>query len=258
MKRNSLIYFILFVCSLVLGYSVSTSFYHPSLDLLPDTGQLVASTSLNSMETMDNGQRSILLIQTSSLNTPDPQLEGMWLATYFASDTTIQLLPIYPEAKPAATGFEQELTRAFSLEKQNGNRVLGQEFKDELKRENYWWSAYIVFDEVVTTGLFDRIGGIELNGKTLSGAQAVQAVASAQIDPREAYTTQIAMLQSACHKIQGITPEVNLSKLSSISSRYILTDLDPSQLQAEVLSFYSNHRKPTCRFPTLEISGLVH
>jgi hypothetical protein len=257
MKKNSLIYFIIFICSLVLGYTVSTSFYHPNLDLLPGTLRLVASGSQNSIETMNNGQRSILLINATSLNKPNPHLESIWLATYFTSDTTIQLLPIYPAVTSAMTVFEQELALTFGLDKQNGALVLDQDFMDILKNDNYWWSGYIVVDEVAMAGLFNLLGGIELNGRNFTGEQAAEKFPVVQGDPQKATSSQIAILQSACHKIQEITPNPDLPQLSSLLPPHILTDLDSSQLQTEMQSFYSNHRKPTCRFPTLEISGVV-
>jgi hypothetical protein len=219
--------------------------------------RLVATGSQNSIETMNNGQRSILLINATSLNKPNPHLESIWLATYFTTDTTIQLLPIFPAGTQPISDFEEQLDHSFNLDKQNGALILDQDFINVLKNSNYWWSGYIVFDEVAMTKIFNLIGGIDLNGRTLTGEQVVEEFSMLLDNPQEAYSSRIALLQSACHKFQEITPDPDMPQLISLLPNHFITDLDSSQLQTEMQSLYSTTRKPTCKFPTLEISQVV-
>jgi hypothetical protein len=256
MKNHSLLYFLIFICSLVLGYSVSTRFYQTTLDILPSSVRAFATGRQNTIETMINGQRSILLISTTSINTPNPHLESIWLATYFSTDTTIRLLPIFPAGNQPISDFEKQLDYSFKLDKPSGTLVLNKEFINVLKNDNYWWSGYIVFDEVALTNIFNLIGGIELNGRTLTGDQIVKEFPKVLDNPQGAFSSQIAMLQSTCSNFQKITPD--MPQLSSLLPNHIITDLDSNQLQTEMQSLFASGRKPTCRFPTLEISQVVH
>jgi hypothetical protein len=258
MKNHSVLYFLIFICSLVLGYCVSTRFYGPNLNLRPSTMRLVATGSQNSIETMKNGQRSILLIGATSINTPNPHLESIWLATYFSTDPTIRLLPIFPAGNRPISAFEQQLARDFNLGRTNGIPALNRDFIKDLSNNNYWWSGYIVFDEVALTRIIDLMGGIDLKGRILSGAELVKELPIGLDHPQEAYSSQMAIFQSACHKFQALTSGPGMSELGSLLPKHILTDLNPSQLQTEMQFLFTRQRNPTCRFPTLEISQVVH
>jgi hypothetical protein len=257
MKNHSLLYFSIFIGSLVLGYSISTKFYPANLDILPGTVRLVAEGSRTSIDSLDNGQRSILLISATSLQTPNPHLESIWLATYLASDTTIRLLPVYPTGKPSLSDFEQQLDSSFNFVQGNSAQVLTQDFVEVLKKDNYWWSGYVVFDEVAFSRIINDIGGIELNGRPLTGEQAVIGLAKLSDNPQRGFPSQVVVLQSVCHKFQEISPSLDLSQLVTLLPNHIYTDLDSYQLQTEMQSLFSNERKPTCRFPTLEMSQVV-
>ena len=257
MKNHSLLYFSIFICSLVLGYSISTKFYPANLDILPKTVRLVVEGSHTSINSLDNGQRTILLISTTSLQTPNPHLESIWLATYLASDTTIRLLPVYPTGKQSLSDFEQQLDSSFNFVHGKGAQVIAQEFVDVLKKDNYWWSGYVVFDEVAFSRLINDIGGIEVNGRPLTGEQAVNGFVKSSDNPHGGYSSQVAVIQSVCHKFQKISPSLDISQLVTLLPNHIYTDLDSYQLQTEMQSLFSDERKPTCRFPTLEMSQVV-
>jgi hypothetical protein len=258
MKNHSLLYFLIFICSLVLGYTVSTRFYNTSLDILPSSKQAITSGSQNSIETMNNGQRSILLISAKSINEPNPQLQGIWLVTYFSTGTTIQLLPIFPDGNKPSSDFVEQLIHSFNLDKLNGVRALNQDFINLLKNDNYWWSGYIVVDEVAMTRIINLIGGIDKNGKILKGDQVVEEFPNLLDNPQDSYSSQIVILQSACHKFLEISPNLDMPQLLSLLPNHILTDLDSNQLQSEMQSMFAGGRIQTCRFPMLEISQVIH
>jgi hypothetical protein len=258
MKNHSLLYFLIFICSLVLGYSVSTRFYHANSYIPPNSMRLVPTGSQNSIETMNNGQRSILLISAKSINTSNQHLDSIWLATYFSTDTTIRLLPIFPAGNKLISDLERQLSHSFNLEKTNGKMVLNQDFITVLKNDNLWWSGYIVFDEVALTKLFNIIGGVNLNGRTLTGEQLVTLLPKMLDNPQDAFSSQIVIFQSACNKFQEIASNLDMPQISSLLANHIFTDMNSSQLQTEMQALYTKERKPTCRFPTLEISQVFH
>jgi hypothetical protein len=258
MKNHSLLYFLIFICSLMLGYSISIRFYPTTLDIRPSTLHLAASGNQNPIETMKTGQRSMLLISATAIDMAHTELKGIWLASYFTTDTTIQLLPIYPTGNPLHTNFEQQLTQSFGFVKRNKTLVVNQTFINLLKNENYWWSGYIVFDESAMKQISNLINGNNLALNTLTDRTGVEESSNTVLDSQAAFATQIALLQSVCQKFREISVNAGLLSLYSKLPKHTVTDMDPSQLQDEVQSFFSQERKPTCRFPTMEISMFVH
>jgi hypothetical protein len=253
MKNHSILNLLVFTCFLVVGYSFSTRFYQAEYGILPSSIRLVTIGSQNTIETMNNGQRSILLVSTDSINTANPHLESIWLATYFTSDTTIRLLPIFPTGDEPITDFEKQLNHSFNINKKNGTLLLDQKFIKVLGDNNYWWSEYFIFDEIALTKLFNLLGGIEMNGNKLSGEQALNELPKVLDNPRDAFSSQVAILQSACHKFTEINQNPDMSQIISLLPDHILTGLDIDQLQTELGSMYSSGHNLTCRFPTLEI-----
>ena len=254
MKNYSLFYFGIFICALVVGYTFSARFYPSDFNLLSGSLRVVRASNEKSIATMSNGQRSLLLVTASSLTSLNPDLESLWLATYFPSDSNIRLLPIFPAGDQALSELESQLVRSFKLEKVNGRLALDEDFLNVLAAENYWWSGYIVLDDVAMTELFDLLGGIELKGQTLNGEQVLRASPSALDHPAEAYSYQIAILQSACIHLAQIMTEADLTQLNLILPRHMLTDLEPDQLKMEIQSLLASDRQPACKFPLLEKS----
>jgi hypothetical protein len=256
MRNHTTLNFLVFTCFLLVGYTFSTRFYQTGYGILPSTIRLVTAESQNSIDAMNNGQRSILAISATSIDTSNPQLQSIWLVTYFTSNTTIQLLPIYPSGGNLISGFEKQLDHSFDLNKKNGTFLLDQEFIQLLEENNYWWSGYLIFDEAALTEIFTRLGGIELNGKKLSGEQALNSLPEVLDNPHDAFSFQVAILQSACHKFMEKNQDTELSQIISPLPDHILTDLDFKQLQMELETLYSSGHNLNCRFPTLEITRI--
>ncbi len=254
MKNHSLLNFLVFTCFLVFGYSVSSRFYQPDYGILHNTSRPVTTGSQYPIETLNNGQRSFLLIGTTALATSNPHLESIWLATYFSSDTTIRLLPIFPSGDNSPSVFEKQLNLSFGLNKKTGKLALDQDFTKLLENNNYWWSGYFIFDEVALTKIINLLGGIERNGNTLTGEQSVKEFPEVLEYPQDALSSQIAILQSVCRKFSGSSANLDMSQIVSLFPNHIFTSLDSNQLQTEMETLYSSSNYLTCRFPTLEIS----
>ncbi len=258
MKNHSLLFFGIFICSLVVGYTFSTRFYPSDFNLLSGSLKVVSASNQRPINTMSNGQRSILLISTSSLSSLHPHLESVWLATYFPTDTFIRLLPIFPAGDQTISELESQLVNSFNFKKANGRLNVNQNFLDILAAENYWWSGYIVLDNVAMAQTFDLLGGIELKGQKLTGEQVLSELPDVQDDPSNAYSYQIAILQSACKQFAQLATKLDLSDANFLLPRHLITDLEPEQIKQEIQSFTASGREPTCKFPLLEQSQIVH
>lgn len=256
MKLSSVINFLIFTCFLVIGYTFSLRFYQPDASNVLSPVKIVAAESQNSIQAMKNGQRTLMFISASNLDSLNQRLESVWLATYFPSDTTLQWLPIFPAGDATLSEFEQDLLNSFKLNKQVGGIIIDPGFLHVLQENNYWWSGYILLDETSLAKIFTQLGGIDLNGKTLYGAQVVSELLSEAENPRNAYSSQVALIQSICHKFSQVDTKLVVTQLQSMIPDHILTDLDARMLKAEFDALYSNKHNPTCRFPTLEVSRI--
>ncbi len=256
MKNHPVLSLLVFTGFLVMGYTFSIRYYQSSALILAASAKGVTSESQNAIKTMDNGQRSILLIGASSISASDPQLEAIWLASYIPSQGSIQLFPIFPADNSESSDFETLLDHSFMLSEQEDGLHLDSSFVSLLEQHNYWWSGYLIFDDTALAKIFDLFGGIELNGKIMAGTKVLDELRKAAASPQEAYASQVTILQSLCHKMAQNNMSPILYRLISLIPDHILTDLDSSQLLAEVDTLYSSRGNPTCRFPTLEISRI--
>ena len=257
MKNHFLSCFLIFICSLVVGYAFSIKLYHLNINILSVNISPGTNSSSKSIPTLGDGQRNILLVTTTSVNTLKPKLQGIWLVTYLPTDSNIRLLPIYPADDSNLSALDEQLNTAFGLHTENGSFDLDQDFTDLLKRENFWWSGYLIFDDVALTKIINLLGGIQMNGQTFSREQVMTDLHASIENPNAAYDTEVAILQSACHRISSIDPNPDISQFLFSNARHLLSDLDPSQLRSEIEFLFQNGHRPICRFPTLEISQMI-
>jgi hypothetical protein len=255
MKSHSWLNFLVFTCFLVIGYSFSARFYAHGTSILPETPRVLAGNE-NSIDSMPNGQRSLLLISTSSLDTAASRLESIWLVSYIPSESPLRIMPVYPSSIGQATPFDDQLRTTFKLTRSNGSLIPDQAFLETLQSSNYWWSGYFIFDAQAFSSLVSQalqtstqgnnILAVEENGNYLDIFGRTTAGSS----------VQLGLLQSACQKFFKTGQGVSLSQLLSLLPGHYLTDLQPELIQQEWDSLYSGEQNPTCRFPTLEISRL--
>lgn len=254
MRNHPVLNFLVFTCFLVVGYTLSIRFYQPDAAFLSSSFDKVTMEQQPGIAALDNGQRSILLVGASAINTTSPHLESLWMVTYLPSDTTIRLLPIFSSGEKSISSLGRQLELSFSLRKEAGGHKLGKDFLSLLEKNNYWWSGYIIYDEVSFTNITELLGGTQDNGITIADYQILSDVPNVMEDPANGYSEQISIFQSLCHKFLTIDTKPDTTQLSTIISDHIFTDMDANQLQMELETLFSNHQVRTCRFPTLEIS----
>jgi len=254
MRNPIIMNFLLFIGFLVLGYSVSTRFYQSDYDDLFNSSGLVVTTSSYSIQSLNNGQRNILLIGVNTIDINKAQLESLWLVTYLPTDSNIQMLPIFPSGNGAVSDFENHLLRSFKLDNMNGNPILDQDFIKLLKNNNFWWSGYIVIDHVAAMEILSILGKVNENGEIISGDQLNNEHSEVIDNPQKAFAIQLALMQTACHGLSGLSPNPDLQQLLLLSPTHLITDLDLNQLLLEWKTLLLNQQIPNCKFPTLEIS----
>jgi hypothetical protein len=255
-KNTITLNFILFISFLVVGYSVSTKFYHSDYIGLSKASSLMITSSSNSIKSLNNGQRNILLIGVNSIGTSETQLESIWLVTYLPSDPTLRMFPVFPAGNETFSDFENQLYQSFDLDNTNDGLVLGQEFNKVLENNNFWWSGYFILDHVAMTEVLNLFKETAVKGEISSKKQLIQEIPQAIDDPRKAFSIQLAIMQTACKKLSGLTQNPDWSLVTPLIPTHILTDMDFHQFMLEWEASFSSGQSPTCRFPTLELSGI--
>jgi hypothetical protein len=252
MKNHSLLNFFIFTSFLVLGYWISTKFFRAEYGIASSSMSLISTRQPNSVDTLNNGQRNILLIGSSKISNAHPQLESIWLVTYFISEPTIRLLPIFPSGEETSSNFEGQLDRSFDLINEHGTLQLSPEFINTLESNNFRWSSYLVLDKYAARKIIDLLGGIVLNGETTSGDQAIRELPDAIENPQEAFSYQVNVMQATCRKLSDVTSQPDWSQVVSLIPDHAITDLSSDQFLIEWENLLAKEN-PSCNFPTLEI-----
>jgi hypothetical protein len=256
MKNPITLNFLLFIGFLVIGYSVSTKFYHSDFGEISNASILMTTGGSKSIQSLNNGQRNILLIGVNTINASEAQLESLWLVTNLSSDSILRMLPIFPSGNETISDFEYNLYRSFKLEKQNGNLALDQQFIRVLEENNYWWSGYFVIDHVAMKKFMNLLGKADDNGEIIYRVQLIEEIPEAIEDPKKAFSIQLAIMQIACQRLAGLSQNPDLSQVIMLSPTHLLTDLDLYQFRTEWKKLFSDEHNPNCMFPTLEQSWI--
>jgi hypothetical protein len=256
MKNPITMNFMLFISFLVIGYSVSTRFYHPEYSEQYNASRMMFSTSINSIRALENGQRNFLLIGVNTLEPSEAQLESLWLVTNLPPDTTLQFLPILSAGNETDSDFKYQLYSLFKLEKKNDNLALALDFMEILKENNYWWSGYIVIDHSAMQDIINRLEKSKVNSEFFSRNQRKDEDLSIVGSPQNSFSIDLTLIQTACQILSEFSQNPDLFNNLLLDSNHVATDLDRNQLLLEWNALSSNDQSLNCRFPTLEFTLL--
>gem|GEM_PF-5107845 len=253
MKNIFTMNFVLFISFLVVGYAVSTKFYHPNSAYANAPG-LSISTDPNSIQVMKNGQQSFLLMFVDKLDPDLAHLESLWLVTNLPPAASLQVFPIYPTARESITTFEIHLLQSFKLDRKNEHLTIDQETINFLKANNYWWSGYFIIESNSLPLILDTLIPFDDNGEVANNHQFIRDPDGVINDTHNGFSNQLLRMQNICNRLSGLTQ--NPASIGDIltSSDLLVTDLEPGQFEVEWNKFLTAKQNLNCTFPTLEIS----
>jgi hypothetical protein len=252
MKNYFSVSFLLFIGFLVIGYSVSTLLYRANY-----TGTAVAQTNsaqrYPSIQTLENGQRSILLVVVDKIAPSESKLTGLWLITYLPTDPTMNLFPILPSGNNSVPDNEQRFYQTFSLTTENGHLGLDKVFIEELTKNNYWWSGYVIVDQAALQMINESayLAGGDLKLADLMGMNFDPD--NPLIDRQTAYFAQVDLAQTLCDLFSKSLLDANWSNIEPVILDHVYTDLDSKQLAFEWETVFTNGQNLKCIFPTLQV-----
>jgi hypothetical protein len=200
---------------------------------------------------LPDGERIILVIGTDRLDITQPQLESIWLLTYYLQNKPIQLIPLYPSATTTASALETNLLNSFSMVNHGDQVVVNPDFLDLLSENNFWFSGYVVIDQTAASQLINLIGGLQTDRGSLSGEQILRELPRTSENPLAALTQQAVLLGRACQTLSRRNEQPQWSIAWELIPDHLITDLDPIQLIAEYQSIGSGPTPLSCEFPTI-------
>jgi hypothetical protein len=213
----------------------------------------------NSLHTLNNGQRSLLLIGVDSIETSKPELKSLWLVTYLPSDPTINFFPILPSGTAILSDREDQILRSFALlrifdlNNKNFKLVPGQKFSQVLEENNYWWSGYFIYDQAGIMGILDLLN-LKPAEEENSMRHQILETPDAVTDSEKDFSSQLVILQSVCHVLGELTQNQEISQVATKISSHMASNLELQQIISEWETLFSNESAPNCRFPTLQVS----
>lgn len=225
-----------------------------------------ASTPVASL---GNGQRSLLFVTADNLENRKPRLQSVWLIIYAPPDPTLTFLPIFPElsSKPERLS---TLERSFRIERTAddlGSIRLAPSFLTTLQGQDIWWSGYILLDnvslehmerEIKTAGsVSPEANGTEEEGffaGLLSGKITTLPMFSSNATPEETIFADVAFYQKVCWGLsrgQDQNSFLALDKLFDVYPLHIMSDMDHTQVLAELENVRDHNGSISCEFPTV-------
>lgn len=197
------------------------------------------------------GQRNLLVIGVDRLEGDSAQLQSLWLVLYFPGRSPLTLMPLYPRQAGPERSEHADLAEAFSLDRSGEP---GPAFFERLRHEQVWWSGYLLLDEPTLAAFLDRLGGVDLGGAHLDGAQALAAIPRPWQDRQAALQGQTALLRAACQQVgTRLSSNQDLAGLVGGLARQVRSDLDIVETARDWLQAAGPLPSLECEFPLLDV-----
>ena len=209
------------------------------------------AAALPPIPTLDNGQRTILLINVTDLKADTVQLNSVWLISYFLPSANITLLPLYPTSSDAPV--EAQLADAFSFIEDHNGLKPNPNFLAVLQQKDIWWSGYLVLDETIFAQVIDALHGITLSGVHMTGSEAVEMLNLAEAGDHPPLARQTILLQEICWNVSTLAFQPDWAVFKHQVGSHILTDLDPTQVLSDWLTMLNQPGNLACEFPMTEL-----
>jgi hypothetical protein len=226
-----------FIISLLAGFSAGSLFFSKQ-NKAPEE----QTTDDNYDTSMPGDQESIWFIAVDRLTVSKPKIAGIWLLAYIPNYTSMKPLSLYPSND---TQKDAELARAFKM---TSDRKIDQDFWDYLKKHNHPSQDYIVFDEEAAVSIINIFGGVTLQGKRLSGLEALQQIPKTWDDPQGSLRGQVFIMDSICKSIfdKRVVPDMEI--LHKEIGKHISSNLDLSEKSREWQKLIANVNHNACDF----------
>jgi len=176
-------------------------------------------------------QQTILILGVDGLAETAPKLEAVWIATYRLPAKDLFLLGVPTDLKPDGDS-PNRLSDLFAWSAEGG---VDPAFIQELQLiVPLPMNAVVVLDEEGFGAIIDYLGGIEVNGAEMSGAQVISVVGLLRDNPPALLTTQQHFVEAMTARISSLDSNPNLSPLLELLPDHAFISVDVKVLVDEV------------------------
>jgi hypothetical protein len=228
-----------FLISLLAGFTAGTFFFQYKI-------KSAQTSSVNTgVNHFPGKQENIWIIVVDRLNIATPKIVGIWLFAYIPNYTSIKPLPLYPSDNSQQ---DADLVNAFRV---TSDRKVAPEFWNYLQNHNYPAQDYIVFDEIAVASIINIFGGVSVQGKHLSGLEALAQLPKTWDDPRGSLHGQITLMDSVCKSILNSHTFPDMFKLQIDVRKHITSNLDMGKKSKEWQTMIASGNRKVCDFVDL-------
>lgn len=211
-------------------------------------------------------QRNILVIGVNHLESPSPELEGVWLILYLPDMPRVTLMPIYPSVGRGLNGgqitTDFALAQNFKLDAQSKPDLA---FFEALSKKDIHWDNYLLLDEIALIDLIDFMGGLEklpgmneVQPEKITGVQTLAQLQPTIKSPEHALLSQMQIAQRLCRTPFSLgTSDERIPELFDTLGKHLVTDIQPSQVLADLKSMLPAGGNIVCEFPFLALLSSV-
>jgi hypothetical protein len=176
-------------------------------------------------------QQTIIVIGVDNLGRSKPVLEAIWFATYRLPAKDLFLFGMPIDLKPYGNSADQ-LSDLFTWDAARG---IEPSFVGALQEVvPLTPNAIIVLDEQGFGRVVDYLGGIEVNGAQMDGAQVVSVVGMLRDNPTALLSTQQHFVEAMAERVADMEDHPDLTPLLSIMPDHAFLSVDVKVLVDEI------------------------
>jgi hypothetical protein len=168
-------------------------------------------------------QQTIILLGVDDLGSSNPALEAVWFATYRLPAKDLFLFGMPTDLKPYDDSADR-LSGMFAWRSDSG---VDPDFIQALHEiVPLTPNAIVVLDEAGFAAVVDYLGGIEVNGAKMDGAQVVSVVGMLRENPAASLSTQQHFVEAMSKRVADLEEHPDLTPLLSILPEHGFLSVD--------------------------------
>lgn len=190
----------------------------------------------------------MLLIQVDDLSRKNPTLEAAWLLGYGSPREGLQFFPLLPSQASDGASRDAALVQVFAMDRAG---EVGDDFFRRLKKRNLAWSGYVVVDRPSLVNLVGSLGGVRIENRLYSPAEAVTLWGGNQTDAGRVRKMQAQFISGVCERLMVVDAQGLLrGLLEGLPGHVVMGDMTPDRLRGIWQPLLSGG-DVSCQFPTL-------
>lgn len=248
MKKQTLFLFLpIFLIFFIWGLQIGDQFNEKS-----DQDSINRNQFEKEINVLPNGQKTILIIIASTMESHDTELLGIWLMTYSSNEPYTTVIPLYPTFSPNGINIYDSLIESFELKRINTITTLNDAFVTELEKVNISYSGYVIMDLDGFAEAIELSGGLKYISENKEDVDKIEQLSRRLKDPNSSNTYQTLLFQQLCNRFADVNLLPDLIALRNLFPDHISGNINPDTLMKDWQEFITAKHGSFCIFPQTE------